>query len=82
MQQSWIAGVSFVLAKAIVIVILVLIFASLFSALVFLIKDRGRGRRVADALTWRIGLSIALFLLLMAGYYFGIIEPHGLVPPR
>ena len=62
--------------------VLVLIFASLFSALAFLIRDRGRGQRVAAALTWRIGLSLTLFLLLMAGYYFGIIEPHGLAPPR
>ena len=82
MQQRWIVGVSFVFAKAVVIVILVLIFASLFSALGFLIRDRGRGRRVAAALTWRIGLSMALFLLLMAGFYFGIIEPHGLAPPK
>lgn len=68
--------------KAVVIVILVLIFASLFSALAFLIRDRDRGQRVAAALTWRIGLSLTLFLLLMAGYYLGIIEPHGLAPPR
>jgi hypothetical protein len=26
----------------------------------------------------RITLSIALFLLLMAGYYFGVIPPDGL----
>ncbi len=63
------------LIKAIVIFILILIFASLFSALVFLFKDKGRGKRVAAALTWRIGLSITLFLLLMAGFYFGIIPP-------
>lgn len=68
--------------KAFVIVILVLIFASLFSAAIFLIRDRGQGRRVATALTWRIGLSLALFVLLMAGFYFGIIEPHGLAPPK
>jgi hypothetical protein len=37
---------------------------------------------VATALTWRIGLSLALFVLLMAGFYFGIIEPHGLAPPK
>lgn len=61
-----------------VIVMLVLIFASLFSALVFLFKDKGRGQRTATALTWRIGLSITLFLLLMAGYRFGIIPPGGL----
>ena len=66
------------LIKTAVIVMLVLIFASLFSALVFLYRDKGRGTRTAKALTWRIGLSITLFLLLMAGYYFGIIPPQGL----
>lgn len=66
------------LIKAVVITMLVAIFASLFSALFFLFKDRGRGQRTAQALTWRIGLSITLFVLLMAGYYFGIIPSGGL----
>jgi hypothetical protein len=66
------------LLKIVVIVMLLLILASLFSALVFLYKDRGRGSRTAKALTWRIGLSITLFLMLMAGFHFGIIPPDGL----
>jgi uncharacterized membrane protein YsdA (DUF1294 family) len=66
------------LIKIIVIVMLALIVASLFSALVFLFKDKGRGKRTAQALTWRIGLSITLFLMLMAGFHFGIISPQGL----
>jgi uncharacterized membrane protein YsdA (DUF1294 family) len=66
------------LLKIIVIVMLALIVASLFSALVFLFKDKGRGKRTAQALTWRIGLSITLFLMLMAGFHFGIISPQGL----
>jgi len=64
--------------KIVVILMLVLIFGSLFSALIFLFKDEGRGKRTATALTWRIGLSLALFLLLMAGFYFGVIPPEGL----
>ena len=64
--------------KIIVIAMLLLIFASLFSALVFLFKDKGHGERMARALTWRIGLSMALFLLLMAGFYFGVIPSQGL----
>jgi cytochrome bd-type quinol oxidase subunit 2 len=68
----------FMLIKIVVIIMLVLIFASLFSALVFLYRDKGRGTRTARALTWRIGLSITLFLMLMAGFYFGIIPPQGL----
>lgn len=70
------------LIKIVIIVMLVLILASLFSALVFLYRDKGQGDRTARALTWRIGLSITLFLLLMAGFYFGIIPPQGLGLPR
>jgi hypothetical protein len=65
------------LVKTAVILMLVAIFASLFSALVFLFRDKG-GTRTAQALTWRIGLSLTLFLLLMAGFYFGIIPPEGI----
>jgi hypothetical protein len=64
--------------KIFVILMLVAILGSLFSALVFLYKDGGKGHRTAKALTWRISLSISLFLLLMAGFYFGVIPPMGL----
>lgn len=66
------------LIKIVVVAMLVLIFASLFSALVFLFRDKGQGKRTAQALTWRIGLSMALFLMLLAGSYFGVIPPDGL----
>lgn len=64
--------------KLIVIAILLVIVGSLLSALVYLYKDRGKGKRMAAALTVRVALSISLFILLMAGYYFGIIPPLGL----
>jgi hypothetical protein len=69
------------LGKIIIIAMLVGIFASLLSALVFLFRDQGRGTRTAKALTWRIGLSVTLFVLLLAGFYFGAISPHGLAVP-
>jgi hypothetical protein len=61
-----------------VIAVLVLIVGSLGSALWFLIRDRGDSDRTVKALTVRISLSIALFLLLMAGYYFNLIPRNGL----
>lgn len=64
--------------KILVISILILIIGSLFSALLFMFKDQGNGTRMVKALTIRISLSLALFGLLMAGYYFGIIPPQGL----
>ena len=61
--------------RFVVILFLMLIAGSLASALVFLIRDRGQSRtRTAKALAWRVGLSIALFVMLMAGHYFGLIS--------
>jgi len=54
---------------------LLAIIASLGSAAVFMLRSRGDSRRMARALTWRVGLSVALFVLLMAGYYFGLLQP-------
>ncbi|HAO33727.1 MAG TPA: twin transmembrane helix small protein [Candidatus Competibacter sp.] len=64
--------------KVIVVIMLVLILGSLGSGLFFLISDRGQNRRTVKALTLRIGLSVALFLLLMLAYATGLIKPHGL----
>jgi hypothetical protein len=57
--------------RYVVIAVLVLIVASLFSALFFVFHDRGGSKRAVNALAIRVGLSLGLFLLLMAAYYFG-----------
>ena len=65
------------LVKVIIVLSLIVIVGSLFSALFFLAKDKTGSERTVKALTVRIGLSITLFLLLMLGYYFGLIgQPH------
>lgn len=69
------------LIKSLILLMLLLILGSLFSALVFLYRDRGRGARTAKSLTVRIALSISLFILLMAGFYFGFIGPGHQFPP-
>ncbi|MDP3678664.1 MAG: twin transmembrane helix small protein [Methylotenera sp.] len=61
------------LIKIAIVIVLFTIVGSLFSALYFLAKDKGGGERTVKALTIRIGLSITLFLLLLIGYYFGLI---------
>jgi hypothetical protein len=61
--------------RYLVILMLLAIVASLGSAALFMLKGRGDSERMAKALTWRIALSVALFLLLMAGYVLGLIEP-------
>lgn len=62
--------------KIIVLLFVVFILGSLFSALYFLIKDKGRSERMVKALTVRVVLSIALFVLLMLGFRFGFITTH------
>ncbi len=62
--------------KILIIVFLVVILYSLASALVFLVKDHGEGDRTVKRLTWRIGLSLVLFLFLWFAYHMGWIQPH------
>lgn len=54
---------------------LIAIVASLASAAVFMFRGRGDSRRMAKALGVRVGLSVALFLLLAVGYFFGLFQP-------
>jgi hypothetical protein len=61
--------------KIFIIIGLLLILYSLGSALIFLVKDHGEGDRTVKRLTWRIGLSLVLFLALWAAYQMGYIEP-------
>lgn len=66
--------------KYLLVVVLLLIVVSLAEAMFFLARDSGSRdkNRVAQALTVRIGLSVVLFLLALAGTRYGLIEPHGI----
>jgi hypothetical protein len=61
----------------VIIVLLVGIVASLGHALSSMASGPARAQRMVQALTVRIGLSVGLFVLLLVGYHFGWIEPHG-----
>jgi hypothetical protein len=64
--------------RYVVILMLILIVASLGSGLYFVMRDTGNSKRAVKALAIRVGLSMLLFLILMASYYFGFIP--GRVP--
>lgn len=64
--------------KIIIVLFLLVIVGSLASALLYLVRDKGDSDRTVKALTVRIGLSVALFILLMLGYYFGLIPQQGI----
>lgn len=64
--------------KIIVVMILGIILYCLGSALYYMVGRRGDARKMARSLTWRIGLSFALFFFLITSFYMGWIEPHPL----
>lgn len=64
--------------KIFVAIAFVLIIASLGSALFFLMRDKGRSNRTVQALAMRVGLSITLFLIVLASYKLGWITPTGI----
>ncbi len=66
------------IVRIIVFLFIAVILFSLGSALYYLIKDKGQSERTVKALTVRITFSIVLFLILMLGFYFGLISPQGL----
>lgn len=66
------------LTKIIIIVVMLFILAALMSSLVFLVRDKGRKERSVKALTWRIGLSVGLFIFLFLAFKFHWIAPHDL----
>jgi|JI10StandDraft_1071094.scaffolds.fasta_scaffold5889270_1 hypothetical protein len=65
------------ITKLVILTFLALILGSLFSALYLLVKPVDDKTKVARALTVRISLSLLLFVLLLAGFYFGIIPAQG-----
>lgn len=64
--------------KIIVALAFALILASLGSALFFLMRDTGKSKRTVKALTFRIGFSVALFILILIAHHFGWINPTGI----
>ncbi len=63
--------------KILVVLLLLVIVSALFSGMYYMMKDKGKSDRAVKALTWRVGVSVALFAMLMIGAATGIIEPHG-----
>jgi hypothetical protein len=62
--------------RIVIVIAFIGILAALGSALVFLVRDRGSTNRTVNALTVRIGLSVALFLFILFSYWMGWIEPR------
>ena len=63
--------------RIMVILAFIGILGSLASALFYLRRDKGSSSKTVNALTLRIGLSVALFLFLLFSHWMGWVETTG-----
>ena len=69
--------------KLIIVIALVAVLGALFSAGLFMLKrprdaSQPADKRMARALAVRVGVSVALFLLILLAWRLGWIAPRGL----
>lgn len=62
------------LVKLLVLLLLGFTIISLFSAMFFMVKDKGQTKRSVNALSVRIGLSIVIIIIIMIAGFTGVIE--------
>lgn len=68
------------ITKIIVLVAMLLIVYSLGSGMYYLMADKSGSLGIAKALSWRVALSLALFVFLLLGYHFGLLQPNLMRP--
>lgn len=66
------------LTKTIIFIAMLVILIALASSLIFLVRDEGQTKRTVKALSWRIGISIGLFLFLILAFSLDWITPHSI----
>lgn len=64
--------------KILVILVFLTILISLGTALYQLIKNKKSSPKTVQALTYRIAISMALFILLSIAFMSGLIQPTGI----
>ena len=64
--------------KILVAIAFLLIIGSLASALVFLMRDKGKSNRTVHALAMRVGFSVLLFIFILIANKMGWIQPTGI----
>jgi hypothetical protein len=62
--------------KPLIVLTLLAIVASLGKALFSMSSGPEHSAQMVQALSWRIGLSVALFVSVLLSYHFGWIAPH------
>ena len=68
------------MVRALIVVLLLAIIASLGSGLYHMVAAKGDPARMVRSLALRVALSAALFALIIVFWKLGLIEPHGILP--
>ncbi|AOY00804.1 DUF2909 domain-containing protein [Jeongeupia sp. USM3] len=63
--------------KLVAIVLLLVILLVLGRAMLQLVRGPAGSPKLVRSLTWRVALSVGLFVLLLIGYYLGWWRPNG-----
>jgi hypothetical protein len=66
--------------KIVIYALMIGIVLSLGSGMYYLLFAKETSKKTVKALTFRIGLSIGLFILLFIAFAMGWIKPHSLLP--
>lgn len=64
------------LIKLAVIFLVFVIIYCLGSALYFMLSRKQTEKKMVKALTWRVVLSLSIFILLMISFMMGWLHPH------
>lgn len=64
------------LVKLLIVALLLAIVIALVFGGVFLVRDPSTSRRTVKALSWRVGLQVALIVLLIVAFFMGWLKPH------
>lgn len=67
------------LQKLLIIAVFLAVIYNLGAALYYMMSDRGTTHRTVKSLTWRIGLSVGLILVVCLMIWAGWIQPHGIM---
>lgn len=60
-----------------IIATLIAIVVSLGQALFSMTSGPSNDKKMVQALTVRVSLSVTLFVLLLIGWHYGVLTPHG-----
>jgi hypothetical protein len=66
------------LQKLLIIAVFLAVIYNLGAALYYMMSDKGQTSRTVKSLTWRIGLSVGLILVVCVMIWAGWIRPHGI----